>query len=122
MGFSDFRKRLMANDTERHAERLRARLSPLDVVPIDELGPRQVRRFGGEVKRIGCAPRQGVPALEVVVSDGTGDAVAVFTGRRAIGGVDHGRLIVLEGIVREERGRKVVLNPAYTLVADDHGQ
>jgi hypothetical protein len=25
---------------------------------------------------------------------------------------------VFEGIVREERGRKVFLNPAYTLVAD----
>ena len=85
---------------------------------IGDLTARRVSRVGGEVKRIGRAPRQGVPALEVVVADGTGDAVAVFTGRRQIAGIEHGRLLVLEGIVRDERGRKVLLNPAYTLVAD----
>ena len=63
------------------------------------------------------APRAGSPTLEVVVSDGTGEAVAVFTGRRRIGGVDHGRGMLLEGVAHHERGRLVVLNPAYTLLA-----
>jgi hypothetical protein len=111
-------RKLRETDAQRHADRLRARLDPFDVARIDHLEPRRVTRIGGEVKRIGSAPRQGVAALEVVVSDGSGDAVAVFTGRRQIGGIDHGRLVVFEGIVREERGRKVFLNPAYTLVAD----
>jgi len=111
-------RKLKESDAQRHTDRLRARLELLRVVPIDTLEPRRVSRVGGEVKRIGSAPRQGVPALEVVVSDGSGDAVAVFTGRRQIGGIEHGRLVVFEGIVRDERGRKVFLNPAYTLVAD----
>ena len=62
------------------------------------------------------APRHGVPSLEVVVSDGTGDAVAVFTGRRSIAGIEHGRGMVIEGVAREERGRRIMLNPAYTLI------
>ena len=110
--------RIKMSDADRHAARLRNRLAPLDLVPIAEVPARQVRRLGGEVKRIGCTPRQGVPAVEIVVSDGTGDAVAVFTGRRQIGGIHHGGVMVIEGIVREERGRKVLLNPAYTLIAD----
>jgi hypothetical protein len=74
-------------------------------------------RVGGEVKRMSVAPRHGVPSLEVVVCDGTGDAVAVFTGRRAIAGVEHGRGMVIEGVARDERGRRMLLNPAYTLLA-----
>ncbi|MCU1388999.1 MAG: hypothetical protein JWL72_2337, partial [Ilumatobacteraceae bacterium] len=43
--------------------------------------------------------------------------VAVFTGRRSIAGVENGRGIVIEGVAREERGRRIMLNPAYTLIA-----
>ena len=96
-------------------ERLRRRVEGVRACPIAHLQPRQPTRFAGEVKRIGVAPRDGVPALEVAVTDGTGDAVAIFTGRRQLGGMEHGRLVVFEGVVRDERGRKVVLNPAYTL-------
>ena len=61
-------------------------------------------------------PRSGVPSLEIVVCDGTGDAVAVFTGRRAVGGLEHGRGVLIEGVAHDERGRRVILNPAYTLL------
>ena len=90
----------------------------MQVSQIDAVSPRRATRVGGVVKRIGVAPRQGVPALEVVIADGSGDAVAVFTGRRQIGGIRHGAVIVIEGIARAERDRTVFLNPAYTLVAD----
>jgi len=61
-------------------------------------------------------PRAGSPSLEVTISDGTGRAVAVFTGRRRLGGVDCGRSLVIEGVGRPERGRVLVVNPAYQLV------
>ena len=111
-------RKLVETDAERHAERVRSRLEPFHVASIGTLEPRRATRVGGEVKRIGSAPRQGVPALEIVVSDGSGDAVAVFTGRREISGFQQGRLVVFEGVARQERGRTVFLNPAYTLVAD----
>jgi hypothetical protein len=44
------------------------------------------------------------------------------TGRRAIAGMQPGRLAKFEGVLREERGRKVMLNPAYTLVAGRGGR
>ena len=63
------------------------------------------------------APRQGVPTLEVVISDGTGSVTAVFTGRRNIIGIEHGRAVILEGVAVPERGHNVLFNPAYTLIA-----
>jgi hypothetical protein len=41
----------------------------------------------------------------------------VFTGRRKIIGVEHGRTLILEGVPVPERDRLVIFNPAYTLVA-----
>ena len=55
------------------------------------------------------------------MSDGTGDLVVVFTGRRTIGGMGHGRGVLFEGVAHQERGRLVLLNPAYTLLPDDQG-
>jgi hypothetical protein len=42
--------------------------------------------------------------------------VAVFTGRRYVAGLEHNRAVVLEGVARSERGRLVLMNPAYTLL------
>lgn len=50
------------------------------------------------------------------MNDGTGTVVAIFTGRRRIRGVDPGRGVLLEGVVRKERNRALLLNPAYTLL------
>ena len=73
-------------------------------------------RVGGEVKRVIVAPRNGVPNLELMVSDGTGAITAVFAGRRRIPGIEHGRTIVLEGVTVDLGDRPVIYNPAYTLV------
>ena len=73
-------------------------------------------RVVGEVTSLRVVPRSGSPSLEVTVDDGTGSAVAVFTGRRAIRGLDPGRGVILEGVVRRERSRLTMVNPAYTLL------
>jgi hypothetical protein len=52
----------------------------------------------------------------VTVNDGTGEAVAIFLGRRSLGGVEHGRGLLLEGVAHPEKGRPCLLNPAYTLL------
>lgn len=84
--------------------------------PIASVSDRQHVRIGGEVQSVQVIPRSGAPSLEVSVHDGTGPAVARFTGRRAIGGVSPGRRLVLEGLAREELGHVVLLNPSYTLL------
>jgi hypothetical protein len=68
------------------------------------------------VQGIRVVPRAGSPSLEVTVADGTGRAVAVFLGRKSLPGVSPGRSIVIEGVGREEGGRTVLLNPAYTIL------
>ena len=116
MAFRDLKRRLTASVDELDAARLQDRYVGLGVTPIGETPVRVPVRIGGEIKRILMAPRAGSPTLEVVVSDGSGEAIAVFTGRRHLGGMDHGRGLLIEGVAHRERNRLVVLNPAYTLL------
>jgi hypothetical protein len=113
---NSLRQRLGASVAELDRTRLQDRCRGLDVTPIDEAPRRVPVRVGGEVKRVIVAPRNGVPNLEVMVSDGTGSITAVFAGRRRIAGLDHGRTIVLEGVPVDLGDRPVIYNPAYTLV------
>jgi hypothetical protein len=117
MGLRDLARRLKSDPTELDQERLQHRCSELDPTSMHAMPSRSLTRVGGEVVRMRVAPRHGVPALEIVLSDGTGTAVAIFTGRRAIGGLEHGRMVIIEGVPRDESGRRVILNPAYTLLA-----
>lgn len=110
-------QRLTASVHELERTRLRERFGGLGLTRIEELAPRRPVRIGGEIHRVVIAPRHGVQNLEVVVSDGTGSVTAVFTGRRSIIGVEHGRAIILEGVAVPERDRNVLYNPAYTLIA-----
>lgn len=109
-------ERLRSTSAELDDRRLQARFAHVDVVPIDEVLDRVPVRFGGEVRSKHRASPEGRPFLRVEVSDGTGTAVAVFTGRNRIRGFDLGRAVVFEGVGQHERGRFVVRNPAYTLL------
>ena len=77
----------------------------------------------GEVTTIRVVPHAGSPWLEITLDDGSGSITATYTGRRAITGFEPGRALRLDGVVRSDRGRRIMLNPAYTLlpatVADD---
>ena len=87
-----------------------------DTIPIATAPPRTRIRIAGEVARLRVVPRAGSPSLEATIDDGTGRAIVIFTGRRAIAGLDPGRGVVLEGTARAERNRLVLMNPAYTLL------
>ena len=73
-------------------------------------------RVVGEVAGLRVVPRAGCASLEVTVDDGTGTVVTVFTGRRAIRGLDPGRGVILDGVVHRDRSRLTMINPAYTLL------
>jgi hypothetical protein len=51
------------------------------------------------------------------VSDGTGEVVVRFTGRRAIGGLTLGTRVVVTGVLGEKNGRVQMLNPVLELTA-----
>jgi hypothetical protein len=84
--------------------------------PIADVEERRPARFGGEVRSQHRSAAGSRPSLRVTVDDGTGSAVAVFTGRSRIFGIEAGRAILFEGVARSDRGQLVVYNPAYTLL------
>ena len=117
VGVKSLGQRLRASVDDLERARLIDRCEGLGITNLAEVVPRRPIRVGGEIHRVVIAPRHGVPTLEVVVSDGTGTITAVFTGRRKIIGVEHGRTVILEGVAVPERDGLVIFNPAYTLVA-----
>lgn len=110
------RQRLAQSNDELHQQSLTDRYAAMGFEPIGAAPLRTRVTIGGEVQGLQVVPRAGSPSLEVTISDGTGRAVAVFTGRRRIGGIDPGRTIRFEGVGREERGRMLLVNPIYTLL------
>ena len=109
------RSKLSQSVEQLDEERLQARYEVLDTVPIGSAPLREKIVIGGEVQGLQVVPRAGSPSLEVTISDGTGRAVAVFTGRKRLAGLDPGRTVVVQGVGRHERGRVLLINPAYTL-------
>jgi len=83
------------------------------LVPMNELVARSSVRAGGEVRAVRIVPRAGAPALEVTVSDGRAQLVAVFLGRRKIAGLSPGRRIAVAGVVARDGNRSLMFNPAY---------
>lgn len=110
------RRRLARTNEELHAESLQARYAHADATPIGEAADRGAVRIRGEVAGLQVVPRAGAPSLEVTLDDGSGRAVAVFTGRKRVGGLDPGRSVEVEGMARRDRGRLVLVNPGYTLL------
>ncbi|PHX93575.1 MAG: hypothetical protein CK542_03580 [Acidimicrobium sp.] len=116
MGIRSFGKRLTADNLEIDSERLCERFKEYDFVNIADSQSRTRTKIAGEIKRMRIKPRSGVPAVELVINDGTGEATVIFSGRRNIPGVDHGKCIMVDGVPHRDGGRTVILNPAYTLL------
>ncbi|CAN5717783.1 hypothetical protein BH20ACT2_BH20ACT2_04580 [soil metagenome] len=117
MGLRDLKRRLTTSVEELDQARLQERYQGLGLTSIAEAPLRRPVRVGGEVQGIQVVPRAGAPSMEVTVDDGTGRAVAVFTGRRHIGGLGPGSGLLLEGVAGPDHRRIVLMNPAYTLLA-----
>ena len=109
-------RRMRMTGAELHAESLKTFFASLDATPIADMVDREVVRIAGQVKRMRTAPRFGVMAVEYVITDGTGEATVVFTGRSSVAGMPHGARVVVEGAAHPEKRRHVLLNPSYTLL------
>jgi hypothetical protein len=62
------------------------------------------------------APSGSAPVLEVEIWDETGGVSLQFLGRREIAGLEVGSQLRAEGMVGEEEGAMVILNPSYELL------
>ena len=105
------RARFNASVAELEQTRLQDRFRGLGLTPLGELPLRVPVRVAGEVTRVVLTPRAGVPNLEVMISDGTGKITAVFTGRRRIAGLEHGRATIFEGVAMRERTARSSTTP-----------
>jgi RecG-like helicase len=80
-------------------------------VRIAEAPLRKPVRIAGVIRRMTVFPMAGKEALEALISDGTGEAVVVFMGRRGIGGLSLGTRVVVEGVLGDQRGVVKMMNP-----------
>jgi hypothetical protein len=109
--------RLTASHAELETARLSRRFREGDGrVASAETPTRVPVRLTGEITASRVVPRAGGPSLEITVDDGSGEVLAVFTGRRRVTGLDLGRAVILEGVTREEADRRILINPIYTLL------
>jgi len=112
--FRRWSRRLSETDEERLAAQVRdwAQTVP-DAVRIDESPVRQRVKVAGVVNRLSVVPGQGVDSLEAVLTDGTGEVTAVWTGRRAIPGLYLGTRLVIEGVVLQKANGRRMVNPGF---------
>jgi hypothetical protein len=87
-----------------------------NVTPIGKIEWRKRAQVQGRVTSIKTAPRGSAPALEVEIWDETGGVSLQFLGRREIAGLEIGSQLRAEGMVGEEEGSMVILNPSYELL------
>jgi hypothetical protein len=106
-----------ALDQHRRETRV-ATIAPNDA-RIASLPSRCHATLTGEVTAARVVPRASSPRLELTVDDGSESITAIFVGRRAIAGLEPGRLVRLEGVLVDDNGRREMLNPLYTLLATD---
>ena len=111
-GFRRFLQRLTESDETRLETEIR---EWADRVPgsirIADAPMRQRVKIAGVIRRLTVFPMKDNESLEAVVSDGTGEVVIRFMGRRAIGGLGLGAKVVVEGVLGEQRGGVQMINP-----------
>jgi hypothetical protein len=108
--------RITTSDEDLDAEELQEDVvDGLRATPVMHCGDRDRVTVGGQVRSVTLRPVGGAPALEAELFDGSGSVSLVFLGRRQVGGIEPGRVIVAVGRIRREDGRCVMYNPRYDL-------
>jgi RecG-like helicase len=85
-------------------------------VRIAEAPLRQRVKLAGMVRRITVRPIEGFETLGVVLADGTGEVSVRWMGRRSIDGLVLGSKLQVEGVLGQERGELVMVNPTFEFV------
>jgi len=91
-----------------------------DIRPIGTVQWRHRAHIRGHVTAIKNAPASAAPHVDIEVWDESGGITLQFIGRREILGLSVGSTICAEGMVGENDGNLVILNPAYELMIVAH--
>lgn len=112
-----FLNRLSESDETRHTAEIKSWCETVPgTVRIEDAPHRQRVKIAGVVKRLTVFPMAGKESLEALVSDGTGETVVVFMGRRSIEGMTLGTRVVVEGVIGEQHGETRMINPRLELI------
>ncbi len=104
--------RLTESDEARLGDEIRTWADSVDgSVRIDVAPNRERVKIAGIIRRLTVFPMRDNEGLEALVSDGTGEIVVRFMGRRGIEGLGLGTRVVVEGAIAEQRGERRMLNP-----------
>jgi amino acid transporter len=87
-----------------------------NLLPIGKIAWRKRAHVQGRVNSIKSAPSNASPVVEVEVWDETGGVTLQFLGRREITGLEVGAQLRAEGMVGENNGQLIILNPSYEIV------
>jgi len=116
MTLKDRLRKVVASQAEIEADEERAdAVRAVGCTPVDQLTNRSRASVSGVIRSVTLRPREGVPALEAELYDGSGTLDLVWLGRREIAGVQPGRRAKIEGLVCLVDGRRTVFNPKYEL-------
>ena len=87
-----------------------------NILPIGKISWRKRAQVQGRVNSIKSAPASSTPYVEVEVWDESGGVTLQFLGRREITGLEVGAQLRAEGMVGENNGQLIILNPSYEIV------
>ncbi|MBO3087340.1 OB-fold nucleic acid binding domain-containing protein [Cellulomonas dongxiuzhuiae] len=111
-------RKVLASQAEIEADEERAdALRVPGCCPVAALPHRERASVSGVLRSVTLRPREGVPAIEAELYDGSGSLNLVWLGRRQIVGIEPGRRLKVDGMVSLVDGRRTVFNPRYELRA-----
>ena len=87
-----------------------------NITPIGNITWRKRAHVKGRVNSIKSAPSGASPLVEVEMWDESGGVTLQFLGRREITGLEVGSQLKAEGMVGEDNGQLIILNPSYEIV------
>lgn len=117
--FKRFLERLSSSEEDLHSQELRAAADSKGCTRIAQCHDRQIVRVTGTLRTVTLRPRGGVPTLEAELFDGSAALDVVWLGRRAIAGIEPGRILIAWGRISLNHGRPVMFNPKYELRPSD---
>ncbi len=119
--FSRALHRLASSNEDLESEDLQRAVRESGSTPIKSCTDREKVDLIGTIATVTIHPRDGNPALEVEVRDGSGTVSLVWLGRRRIPGIDPGRTIAVTGRISCHKGKRVLYNPKYELLDANTG-
>jgi hypothetical protein len=72
-------------------------------------------RVSGTVRRLRAGSPAGLPMLQAELGGGADRITVVWLGRTRIAGIEPGRALAVEGMLSQQRGRRIMYNPRYDL-------